>query len=620
MRYWSWIWRRIITALFLVALFKASPSAALECLDCHKGAIGNRLDIKGQMSSNSHHIQGVEVTGRHCYACHWEAGPDGRIDPRYHKGDDTETTKMKKDAKVHLVIWGAGERPTVYRLHTTAVTFMASAIGTSSEREEAAKVTSHCMSCHSDQNNETAPFAGDGHTPRRYAWDRQSIASRYAQKGITTWGKYSTLNGSGKRRVIKAFSAHGNAAENKGGWSTATGYDADIPVTRGGSTAKNVECFDCHNSHGSRVGGITSSYRTSNGTLNGGILKETQAGKGGYPMGYQPTVNSDTTSKNPYNAGAGLCFDCHETATAGATPWGYKSTYGASEPIMGYKDTMRFGPGTKGSTARYVNRQGHKSIASSHLKAGKFLNYTAQGEINGLCTPCHDPHGVSPTLGERMSYSVPLLKGSWMTSPYREDAPPLLPKSGYSGRDSRSNEVKKDPVKNNQDAPTMNYSIDRNTFGGNTRITENDDKFAGLCLTCHRKRNFSSRTRTEWMHLAVKGWGANKEHSFPCSKCHQPHNSGLPRLMQTNCLNAGPAGLRKSSEIPWSTAGQTAGSPGNQGGQQLDKLDDSKSGDVKTVKESVVGCHVKRSSKGKTASNPTVKSSNDSRWKEVKPW
>jgi len=31
-----------------------------------------------------------------------------------------------------------------------------------------------------------------------------------------------------------------------------------------------------------------------------------------------------------------------------------------------------------------------------------------------------------------------------------------------------------------------------------------------------------------------------------CSKCHQPHNSGLPRLMQTNCLNFNHRGNRVS--------------------------------------------------------------------------
>ena len=56
------------------------------------------------------------------------------------------------------------------------------------------------------------------------------------------------------------------------------------------------------------------------------------------------------------------------------------------------------------------------------------------------------------------------------------------------------------------------------------------------------------------IHKAVKGWGNNKEHSYSCSKCHQPHNSGLPRLMQTNCLNVNHRGNRASGGQAWSAA------------------------------------------------------------------
>lgn len=44
-----------------------------------------------------------------------------------------------------------------------------------------------------------------------------------------------------------------------------------MPVTRGGAGARNIECFDCHNSHGSTVSGVTSSYRTFDGTYSSGL-------------------------------------------------------------------------------------------------------------------------------------------------------------------------------------------------------------------------------------------------------------------------------------------------------------------------------------------------------------
>jgi hypothetical protein len=873
---------------------------AKECIDCHAGINAKGTDIAGQMRSQSHHVQGAKLTGRHCYACHWEATSDGKIDKRYHDGRHSK-------GKINLVIWADGVRPTKYEQNITAVTFSSAAIGTKSEREEVTKVSKHCISCHNDGNNDTKSFDGDNNTPRQYAWDRQSVASRYSQKGVTIWGKYSTAFTNKKNRITKAFSAHGNAAANQGGWSSTEGYDGDMPLTRGGINAKNVECFDCHNSHGSKVSGSTSSYKTFDGTFNGGILKETTSGKGGYKTTYKPSTNFDAKSKNPYNAGAGLCFDCHESEKAGSTPWGFKSTFGSTQPIMGYKDTLRFDSGVKGSTSRFTNRHSRSDVASSHLKSGSLLNYSTDGTINGLCTPCHDPHGVSQALGDKMRYAVPMLKGTWLTSPYREDGPPAgvnakdgvvtarktdynntnrdnganfgkgessaprsgdfnttnrsaganfgkgdssaprssdynntnrdnganfgkgessaprtgdfnttnrsaganfgkgdssaprssdynstnrdnganfgkgessaprtgdynttnrsaganfgkgdssaprgsdynntnrdnganfgkgessAPRSGDFNTTNRSaganfgkgdssaprgsdyNNTNRDnganfgkgessaprsgdfnttnrsaganfgkgdssaprssdynntnrynganfgkgdssaprsgdfnttnrtaganfgkgdsasPRKNSDfNAPIreensnfgkmvggaprepmkgMKYSVDRNTFGGDNRITENDETFAGLCMKCHTKGNFAGNSQTALIHRAVKGWGENKEHSFPCSKCHQSHNSGLPRLMQTNCFLEGPSGLRENSGLAWIPYKNIK----DEGAAQSA----AKSAD--SSKNKIVGCHVKQFGKSGT----TAPKKQDGQWKELTPW
>lgn len=65
----------------------------------------------------------------------------------------------------------------------------------------------------------------------------------------------------------------------------------------------------------------------------------------------------------------------------------------------------------------------------------------------------------------------------------------------------------------------------------------------------------------------MKGWGSNGEHAFGCSKCHQPHNSGLPRLMQTDCLafkhrgfqtSGGTVGGGRYGRAPWGYGGLPA--------------------------------------------------------------
>jgi hypothetical protein len=253
-------------------------------------------------------------------------------------------------------------------------------------------------------------------------------------------------------------------------------------------------------------------------------------------MNYKASSNPNGNSINPYNAGAGQCFDCHLTQSSGTTPWGYNSTFQATKPIMGYGDTDRFGQGTKGSVGRFAFRDSKKTIVGGHMKASSFLNHTtsAQDRIGGLCTPCHDPHGVSPTLGSEQAYAVPLLKGTWMTSPYQDD----------NALATLGTRIYAEPT----------WRSDRNTFSTMTdntkRMNETDSQFAGLCLRCHKKENLTDGVNKntgmktlDRVHESVKGWGANDEHSFACSKCHQPHNSGLPRLMKTNCLDWNHRGL-----------------------------------------------------------------------------
>ena len=196
--------------------------------------------------------------------------------------------------------------------------------------------------------------------------------------------------------------------------------------------------------------------------------------------------------------------------------------------------------------------------------------------INGLCTPCHDPHGVSPTLGSKQAYAVPLLKGTYMTSPYKEDAPPPDP-TGTNVKPVAPAVAKswgsyRWPSPGGRPEPTQpvaKYNLDRTTFSGSTRVSESDDEFAGLCMNCHKKENLTdgANKNQNWktvdrVHESVKGWGANTEHAFTCSKCHQTHNSGLPRLMQTNCLDYKHRGNKPSGGTYWSADSETAAAHG----------------------------------------------------------
>lgn len=408
-------------------------------------------------------------------------------------------------------------------------------------RTEMLKINQHCLGCHSAKNDAASPF-GDGKTPKQYAWDNTSIDARYSQTGTTPWGKYSGANVTPKNTQTKAFSAHGNAAANKRGWNTSETW----PDT---SDGVNVLCYDCHNSHGSSAGSATAkttSYTTA--TTNGGLLKDITSGQGGYTMSYKPTAGGSVADHNTYNPGAGLCFDCHMTATPGTKPWGYQDTFKATQIIMGYDDTPYFGAGTNGAQQRYPYKASAGQNKGGHFGASASMATPVNGTIGGLCTPCHDPHGVSTTLGANQQYAVPILKGTWMTSPYKEDAAPLITNAqrGCNGKKCNS------ALFSNSSTP--GYSIDQNTlsttwnWSSTTKVSQTVEQFGGLCTKCHPKTSINPSTSATWkstsrIHNTVKGWGGsgananNAVHSYTCSKCHAPHNSALNRLMVTNCLD-----------------------------------------------------------------------------------
>ena len=573
------------------------------CLTCHSVSVRGRAAIGPQFGGNSHHVQAGSVTGAHCYQCHWEANSDGTINSTYHHSNVI-------GGPVELVVYGAGMRPTVYNAGatgTTAVPYTAN--GT---RTEMAKINTHCIGCHSDQNNATQPF-GDGKTPSAYAWDKASIGTKYGDQGTTPWGKYAGGNTTPKNTVTKAFSAHSNAAANQAGWNLTETW----PNTTGGVA---VLCFDCHNSHGSTVSGTTTSYVSA--TTNGGILKDTVAGKGGYCMTYQPKAGGTSAQRNLYNPGAGLCFDCHQNASAGTTPWGYTSTFSASQAILGYLDTPSFGPGQFG----YQMRNPYKINVSfgGHFGATSPLSAPASHAVGGLCTPCHDPHGVSPTLGSNKQYGVPLLKGTWLTSPYKEDNA-TADNATYGFISGVSGEEKPQPAPGAYAAYLQainSYKIDQNTFASGS-ITQTDQQFAGLCLNCHAKQTLSNGVTHTWkdknrVHESVKGWkttNATIKHNYSCSKCHAPHNAQLPRLMITNCLDYKHRGRvinNPSPKLSFAYRGDEGYGAGRIPGVYSGRSDESSDGSTSgtgPVSSSFSTCH-----EGNTGSNT------DQYWNMVTPW
>ncbi len=446
-----------------------------------------------------------------------------------------------------------------------------------STRTELEKINQVCLGCHDADSAAAQPF-GDGNTPITYAWDGLSIDERYSQAGTTTWGKYTGEANAAQKNIQKAYSAHGNAGSNVQGFSTSTGVDGTIPNRTGSG---NILCIDCHNAHGSTASGTTTYYTSA--TANGGLLKDVTAGLGGSAATYKPADFAGSSTFVAHSSGSGLCFDCHMTPNADATiPWGY-STFGATDMIISYWEKIGWegGPGinSAGPQIRYPFKDAI-GVLGGHFGASSPLASTPADTVDGLCSACHDPHGVSPSLGANQQYSVPMLKGTWLTSPYKEDTAPTIT------NEVRGGGRREDPVYIGS-PPT--YNIDQNTFrtatnsqrhtftrydvgasGSGDRIMQAATEFGGLCLSCHDKSQIDPDTDNTWgtydrIHDSVLGWASgsgnnanNKMHGYSCSKCHTPHSSCLPRLAITNCLDENHRGQVVSGGS-WSSAAITEG-------------------------------------------------------------
>jgi hypothetical protein len=241
--------------------------------------------------------------------------------------------------------------------------------------------------------------------------------------------------------------------------------------------------------------------------------------------------------------------------------------------IHGYNDNPYFGKTggvfARGITFPYIGT-GLPTNKGGHFGASSTMSTTPAMQIGGICTPCHDPHGVSPgILAANQQYAVPMLKGTYTTSPYKYDG--AATHSATRGGDAQGVVTTV--------AGVAGYHIDQNTMqaastgatptssrrwtfatSASTLQTLNDTQFAGLCMNCHSKAALNSTvaatsatgTAGSWksmtrVHNSVKGWAlttgtggnvGNKVHAYTCSKCHSTHNSNLPRLLVTNCLDA----------------------------------------------------------------------------------
>ncbi|MEW6089007.1 MAG: fibronectin type III domain-containing protein [bacterium] len=537
------------------------------CVTCHEEQRNARRPVTPEFGLNSHHVAGV-VSPEDCMSCHNTDNHGSGI--VYLKNIDGEGT----------------------------IAF---------DPNDADSLNPFCLGCHDADSKNSVPFT-DGKKPISSGrnWDSTDIETKYSNTGTADSNKYPPTqtppghSSTGwKYNTVpnekKAYSPHGNPAANQ---------------PNGNTSDKAVPCFGCHNSHGSSLPAL---------------IKTTD--------NYLPSSIED------------FCWDCHLNDDVNAP---YKASDYLNDAdnniVRDYTGDDRWGKndgtGFKGDwmgTFTYKNGR----FVSSHFYPSKTHDSTGIWQRNPInCTDCHDPHGVNSSL-TNAQYMVPILKGTWLISPYKEDRAPMAsfesqmndpyfsgggePVPSGAPQGGKKPRANPDLDFNNPPNPGGGYPnktggqghegyfIDANTFGAinkytstwigarawdngkiitSNRITEDETKFAGLCLKCHNK----TALKTIWGgHGVVKGWGgASKDiftsnmargqekakpgagvhnmgqysdgdgnyargyrwdvdprsnyqqksgyiqtdyHQFVCSKCHSPHASRLPRLMITNCID-----------------------------------------------------------------------------------
>ncbi len=394
-----------------------------DCQLCHSTTQGPRRAITPEFGLASHHSAAVNsstVTKNTCVQCHAEGNADGTINSTYHNNGTSSPYPI--DLKVY------GTYPTVSTV--VSITDIASATQT-----ELLNLNQHCLSCHNDTNSSITPFSGDGdtNTPVAKSWDGNSVDSKYSNTGTTPFGKFDSTqyNVLPWDKVDKAYSPHGNVAANRGGYAVSTGWTdrggaGGITSTGTGTRTgvTNVACLDCHNSHGSNVTNIWWIGDT-NTTTTGGLIKDlVSIGEGTY----QPQAGTG------YPAESDLCWDCHfgDDNTAPKT----YADFGIQAKIGYYHENSTGGPTRWSGTLSWVSTFSFKNanIMSDHFStvSESTPRTTILWNVNDMsCGACHDPHGVSSNQ-TNAQFMVPALKGTWVTSPYKEDRPPRIDNPGAS--------------------------------------------------------------------------------------------------------------------------------------------------------------------------------------------
>lgn len=457
---------------------------------------------------------------------------------------------------------------------------------------------SMCLKCHTDWVD-SAPqhwFVNTSWTPEEIVGDGISAGHSV---GANCKGCHATANGA-KRAIQTDFNAtYNHGPDSTSAWTTMTNADCEachdettgpdgnlnLKVVGGASISVpwvagfgytqaalvtiNQHCLSCHDGAGTSIMGVAPTTRAnistlwSNATYNshsetGNVVPVKVKARSAHAA---PATNilKDETARTGYTT-AVACLECHpshgssvkspDSAKGNLAIVGNMMKTGYTEPgtcwschdAAGVKDYMG------DSTTPGTHWSGNKKSEFAYKQRAFLSTHEVNGAGSGIvCSVCHNPHGS--TTGAQ--YNTPMLRGTWMTSPYPEDRTGKMNGSELAGAYATKSTADNGPrhistALYNKPAQWGHgygaaggtghdgYYIDDNTFGSNNttyaatpvavnHITPADSSvFGGLCASCHTSATFTGGTvadmklyldtttfATGWgasVHNAVKGW------------------------------------------------------------------------------------------------------------------
>lgn len=370
-------------------------------------------------------------------------------------------------------------------------------------------------------------------TEAEICWGCHSLPAN----NISEWGTNTKQTGSPTYNQYNVGTL-GNNAASAGGW-----YSVTTPGSEAGATWTSAKAAFAY-----KTGAIQSTHSANN--IEAGATSSVT----GSAYAYREALDAVALIRCSY------CHDVHDAGGVGVGPTGKPYLRGTwwsnpyeedGAPMAGvtYSNTQRFGavPRGNGVNQRYLGgfwvdaNNAQPGTATTSANGTSFASPTATGGSGtggawtlannaGLCVLCHG-NNVDTMNWNTTETNV------WLGTNGHANAV-----IGGSGAGAANIFEARGGTTNSNRAMMHWYGSGGRPEDWNSgfRNSAGDSQYSYAPLLNPLGENNENTTpnTNNWGSLTINDTSINTQyHKFPCSKCHNPHASRLPKLMITNCLD-----------------------------------------------------------------------------------